>query len=155
MEPLESVEKPIYPHAGCGRGNFMKKLWDFLHFIISYSTLNCVGVVTAIRSANERKGSVMKNSNGQVQKIAMQPGVANSKLEHLRGILSKLQQTMEARRDERMGRTTKPALAAVPQNIAFPKPVITPSTSGKPRATSKSLSDFEAAFARLTSRQAS
>ena len=95
----------------------------------------------------------MENSNGQVQKIAIQPGEVGSKLEHLRGILSKLQQTMEARRDERMGR--KPTPAPVAQNIAFPKPVTTTSTSGKPRATPKSLSDFEAAFARLTSRQAS
>ena len=94
----------------------------------------------------------MENSNGQVQKIAIQPGEVGSKLEHLRGILSKLQQTMEARRDERMGR--KPTLPA-PQNIAFPKPATTTSTSGKPRATPKSLSEFEAAFARLTSRQAS
>ena len=94
----------------------------------------------------------MENSNGQVQKIAIQPGEVGSKLEHLRGILSKLQQTMEARRDERMGRKPTPQVA---QNIAFPKPATTTSTSGKPRATPKSLSDFEAAFARLTSRQAS
>ena len=94
----------------------------------------------------------MENSNGQVQKVDMQPGAVTSKLEHLRGILSKLQQTMEARRDERMGRKPTPQVA---QNIAFPKPVTTTSTSGKPRATPKSLSDFEAAFARLTSRQAS
>ena len=94
----------------------------------------------------------MENSNGQVQKVDMQPGAVTSKLEHLRGILSKLQQTMEARRDERMGRKPTPPVA---QNIAFPKPVTTTSTSGKPRATPKSLSDFEAAFARLTSRQAS
>jgi hypothetical protein len=97
---------------------------------------------------------VMENSNGQVQKIAIQPGEVGSKLEHLRGILSKLQQTMEARRDERMGRKPTPALST-PQNIAFPKPATTTSTSGKPRATPKSLSEFEAAFARLTSRQAS
>jgi hypothetical protein len=95
---------------------------------------------------------VMENSNGQVQKIAIQPGEVGSKLEHLRGILSKLQQTMEARRDERMGRKPTPL---APQNIAFPKPATTTSTSGKPRATPKSLSEFEAAFARLTSRQAS
>ena len=94
----------------------------------------------------------MENSNGQVQKVDMQPGAVTSKLEHLRGILSKLQQTMEARRDERMGRKPTPPVA---QNIAFPKPVTTTSTSGKPRATPTSLSDFEAAFARLTSRQAS
>ena len=94
----------------------------------------------------------MENSNGQVQKVDMQPGAVTSKLEHLRGILSKLQQTMEARRDERMGRKPTPQVA---QNIAFPKPSTTTSTSGKPRATPKSLSDFEAAFARLTSRQAS
>ena len=94
----------------------------------------------------------MENSNGQVQKIAIQPGEVGSKLEHLRGILSKLQQTMEARRDERMGRKPTPQVA---QNIAFPKPATTTSTSGKPRATPKSLSEFEAAFARLTSRQAS
>ncbi len=94
----------------------------------------------------------MENSNGQVQKVDMQTGAVTSKLEHLRGILSKLQQTMEARRDERMGRKPTPQMA---QNIAFPKPATTTSTSGKPRATPKSLSDFEAAFARLTSRQAS
>lgn len=96
----------------------------------------------------------MENSNGQVKKIEIQPGAVISKLEHLRGILSKLQQTMEMRRDERMGR--KPALTTTSaQNIAFPKHSTTTSTSGKPRATSKSLTDFEAAFARLTSRQAS
>ena len=94
----------------------------------------------------------MENSNGHVQKVDMKPGAVTSKLEHLRGILSKLQQTMEARRDERMGRKPTPQVA---QNIAFPKPATTTSTSGKPRATPKSLSDFEAAFARLTSRQAS
>ncbi len=94
----------------------------------------------------------MENSNGQVQKVDMQTGAVTSKLEHLRGILSKLQQTMEARRDERMGRKPTPQMA---QNSAFPKPATTTSTSGKPRATPKSLSDFEAAFARLTSRQAS
>jgi hypothetical protein len=96
----------------------------------------------------------MENSNGQVQKIVITTETASSKLEHLRGILSKLQQTMQARRDERMGRTTTTP-APVAQNIAFPKPATTTSTSGKPRATPKSLSDFEAAFARLTSRQAS
>jgi hypothetical protein len=95
---------------------------------------------------------VMENSNGQVQKVEIHAGAASSKLEHLRGILSKLQQTMEARRDERMGRKPTPQPT---QNIAFPKPISTTSTSGKPRATPKSLSDFEAAFARLTSRQAS
>jgi len=95
----------------------------------------------------------MENSNGQVQKIVITTETASSKLEHLRGILSKLQQTMQARRDERMGRTTTPVPVA--QNIAFPKPATTTSTSGKPRATPKSLSDFEAAFARLTSRKAS
>ena len=45
----------------------------------------------------------MENSNGQVQKIVITTETASSKLEHLRGILSKLQQTMQARRDERMG----------------------------------------------------
>ena len=54
----------------------------------------------------------MENSNGQVQKIEIPAGVASSKLEHLRGILSKLQQTMEARRDERMGSQASTASSA-------------------------------------------
>ncbi len=92
----------------------------------------------------------MQNSNGQTQKVEIEtPG---SKLEHLRGILFKLQQAMQARRDERTGHKPAPK---VEQSIAFPKTVSTASVSGKPRATPKSLSEFEAAFARLTNRQAS
>ncbi|MCE9619490.1 MAG: hypothetical protein K8R92_06240 [Planctomycetes bacterium] len=90
----------------------------------------------------------MENINGPTNETGPQP----SKLEHLRGILSKLQQAMENRRDERLGRK---APVQVVTNIAFPKPATTTTGSGKPRATPKSLSDFEAAFARLTSRQAS
>jgi hypothetical protein len=58
---------------------------------------------------------------------------------------------METRRDERLGRGAAPPM----QSIAFPKPAAPTTGSGKPRATPKSLSDFEAAFARLTNRQAS
>jgi hypothetical protein len=41
----------------------------------------------------------------------------------------------------------------VPAALPFPKAAAA-SGSGKPRAVAKSLSDFEAAFARLTERQA-
>ncbi|MFM1830226.1 MAG: hypothetical protein RLZZ558_566 [Planctomycetota bacterium] len=75
-----------------------------------------------------------------------------TRFEHLRGLLRRMDSTVDNTRDRRLGRVmVEPA--PVPAALPFPKAAAA-SSPGKPRAVAKSLSDFEAAFARLTERQA-
>lgn len=75
-----------------------------------------------------------------------------TRFEHLRGLLRRMDSTVDSTRDRRLGRVmVEPS--PVPAALPFPK-ASAASDAGKPRAVAKSLSDFEAAFARLTERQA-
>ncbi len=78
-------------------------------------------------------------------------GTAPTRFEHLRGLLRRMDRTVDSTRDRRLGKPPEPTPA--PAAIPFPK-ATTPTANGKPRAVAKSLQDFEAAFARLTDRQA-
>lgn len=79
-------------------------------------------------------------------------GAAPTKFEHLRGLLQRMDRTVDSTRDRRTGKVmVEPT--TTPASIPFPR-AAQPSASGKPRAVAKSLQDFEAAFARLTDRQA-
>lgn len=77
-------------------------------------------------------------------------GASPTRFEHLRGLLRRMDRTVDSTRDRRLG---KPAEAAAPPPAALPFPKPAADASGKPRAVAKSLQDFEAAFARLTDRQ--
>ncbi|MFZ4722149.1 MAG: hypothetical protein ACOYMI_03250 [Phycisphaerales bacterium] len=78
-------------------------------------------------------------------------GGVPTRLEHLRGLLRRMDRIVDSTRDQRLGRViVEPATA--PASIPFPRAQAAAS-SGKPRAVAKSLQDFEAAFARLTDRQ--
>jgi len=74
-----------------------------------------------------------------------------TKLEHLRSLLMRMDRTVDSTRDRRIGRAivVEPTLAPIP----FAK-AVTAVASGKPRAVAKSLQDFDAAFNRVSSRQA-
>ena len=78
-------------------------------------------------------------------------GGAPTRFEHLRGLLRRMDRTVDSTRDQRLGRVIVETTAP-PASIPFPK-AQSPASSGKPRAVAKSLQDFEAAFARLTDRQ--
>lgn len=79
-------------------------------------------------------------------------GSQPTKFEHLRGLLKRMDRTVDSNRDRRMGKVmVEPNTAPAP--IPFPR-AAQPSASGKPRAVAKSLQDFEAAFARASGRQA-
>jgi hypothetical protein len=90
------------------------------------------------------------NSTGEGMQAGQ--GGAPTRFEHLRGLLRKMDRTVDSTRDQRLGRVIVEPTAP-PAAIPFPK-AVTPSASGKPRAVAKSLQDFEAAFARLADRQA-
>jgi len=91
-----------------------------------------------------------RNEQGQGEGVVS--GEQSERLERLRGLIRRMDRTVDTTRDKRLGRVmVEPATP--PPAIPFPK-ASTPSTSGKPRAVAKSLQDFEAVFARLTDRQA-
>ena len=90
--------------------------------------------------------------NEQGQGEGMASGEQSERLERLRGLIRRMDRTVDTTRDKRLGRVMVEPTAS-PASIPFPK-ASTPSTSGKPRAVAKSLQDFEAVFARLTDRQA-
>ena len=90
-------------------------------------------------------------SAGSEESATNGAGTAPTRFEHLRGLLRRMDSTVDSTRDRRMGRVVvepAPAPAAIP----FPRQAAP--ASDKPRAVAKSLSDFEAAFARLAERQA-
>jgi hypothetical protein len=74
-----------------------------------------------------------------------------TKFEHLRGLLQRMDRTVDSTRDKRMGKVMVEPAAPAP--IPFPRASV-PTASGKPRAVAKSLQDFDAAFARAAGRQA-
>lgn len=79
-------------------------------------------------------------------------GASPTRFEHLRGLLRRMDRTVDSTRDRRLGKP--PEAVPPPAAIPFPKAAASgPSASGKPRAVAKSLQEFEAAFARLTERQ--
>lgn len=90
--------------------------------------------------------------NEQGQGEGMASAEQSERLERLRGLIRRMDRTVDTTRDKRLGRVMVEPTAS-PASIPFPK-ASTPSTSGKPRAVAKSLQDFEAVFARLTDRQA-
>ncbi len=90
-------------------------------------------------------------SAGSEESMASGAGSAPTRFEHLRGLLRRMDSTVDSTRDRRMGRVM---VEPTPAPAAIPFPRATAPASGKPRAVAKSLSDFEAAFARLTDRQA-
>ena len=90
-------------------------------------------------------------SAGSEESMTTGAGSAPTRFEHLRGLLRRMDSTVDNTRDRRLGRVmVEPAPA--PAAIPFPK--ASAPDSGKPRAVAKSLSEFEAAFARLADRQA-
>ncbi len=89
-------------------------------------------------------------SAGREESMTSGAGSAPTRFEHLRGLLRRMDSTVDSTRDRRLGRVMVEPTPA-PATIPFPKPAV---TSDKPRAVAKSLSDFEAAFARLADRQA-
>lgn len=79
-------------------------------------------------------------------------GAQPTKFEHLRGLLQRMDRTVDSTRDRRMGKVmVEPTTTPAP--IPFPR-AAQANVSGKPRAVAKSLQDFEAAFARVSGRQA-
>jgi hypothetical protein len=93
----------------------------------------------------------MDMSAGSEDSVTNGAGSAPTRFEHLRGLLRRMDSTVDNTRDRRMGRVmVEPAGAPA----AIPFPVAAVPANGKPRAVAKSLSDFEAAFARLAERQA-
>lgn len=97
-----------------------------------------------------RKGGAIMSA-GNEEGMTNGAGAAPTRFEHLRGLLRRMDTTVDSTRDRRLGKVmVEPASA--PAAIPFPRQAAP--SSGKPRAVAKSLSDFEAAFARLTDRQA-
>ena len=86
-------------------------------------------------------------------------------LERMRGLLARMEQAVDSTRNNRtVTPATPPVTAPAPAPAARPAPAAEAprpipfsevSDSGKPKARAKSLEDFEAAFQRLSSRQAS
>ena len=89
-------------------------------------------------------------TNGTNEGMQGASGTTPTRFEHLRGLLRRMDRTVDSTRDRRLGKPPEPA--PPPAAIPFPK-AVSPGTAGKPRAVAKSLQDFEAAFARLTDRQ--
>lgn len=93
-----------------------------------------------------------RGSEGMEGSTTGSGGNQPTKFEHLRGLLKRMDRTVDSNRDRRMGKVmVEPTTAPGP--IPFPR-AAQPSASGKPRAVAKSLQDFEAAFARASGRQA-
>lgn len=91
-------------------------------------------------------------TNSTTQGTEGSSGGAPTRFEHLRGLLRRMDRTVDSTRDRRMGKS--PEATPPPAAIPFPKAVAaSPGANGKPRAVAKSLQEFEAAFARLTDRQ--